>query len=192
MRLGEWCPCDRLVACPSVNSLILSTPRLTLRPFTLEDVDALHSLWNEPGVRKYLWDDEPVPRDRVHWIIDASLKTFETSRLGLWGIFPNAERTLIGFSGFWHFHEPPALELLYGIAPTHWHCGFATEASRALIKYGFHELGLDRIQASTDAGNETSERVMQSLGMTFWKREVTNGRDTIYYAISREEFEESG
>jgi RimJ/RimL family protein N-acetyltransferase len=77
--------------------------------------------------------------------------------------------------------------LLYGIEPAYWHRGLATEASSAILKYGFDELSFKRIEASTDAGNQTSVRVMQRLGMTFWKRELTNGLDTIYYAISLED-----
>jgi [ribosomal protein S5]-alanine N-acetyltransferase len=172
-----------------VKPSILSTTRLTLRPFTLADVNALHRLWNEPGVRKYLWDDEPVSKGRVESIIETSQSIFETEGSGLWGVFPVAEHGLIGFAGFWKFHDPPVLELLYGIAPDYWNCGLATEAANAILKYGFEELPLDRIEASTDAANEASTRVMQRLGMTFWKRELTNGLDTIYYAISREAFE---
>ncbi len=169
-------------------SFIISTPRLTLRPFRFEDNAALHRLWNEPGVRKYLWDDEAVPLDRVESIIQISADTFKASRLGLWGVFPSGDETLIGFAGFWKFHDPPQLELVYGIAPDHWYRGLATEAATAVLKYGFDELSFERIEASTDAGNESSVKVMQRLGMKFWKREVTNSRETIYYAITRDSF----
>jgi ribosomal-protein-alanine N-acetyltransferase len=84
---------------------------------------------------------------------------------------------LIGFCGFWHFHEPPELELLYGIAPDHWHKGLATEAANAMIRYGFDVLRFERIVASTDAANTASVRVMERAGLRFWKREMTNGLD---------------
>ena len=46
-------------------------------------------------------------------------------------------------------------------------------------------LGFERIEASTDALNAASVGVMERAGMRFWKREITNGVDTIYYAVDR-------
>ncbi len=166
----------------------IETGRLRLRPFTLDDVDDLHRLWTEPGVRQYLWDDQVIPRERVESIVESSLASFEAHGFGLWAVQPEAEQLLIGFCGFWFFHEPPKLELLYGIAPAYWNRGLATEAAKAMIKYGFETLSFERIEASTNAPNQASSRVMEKAGMSFWKREPTNGLDTIYYAISRETF----
>jgi RimJ/RimL family protein N-acetyltransferase len=167
----------------------IETARLRFRPFTLDDVDDLHRLWTEPGVRQYLWDDEVIPRERVESIIETSLASFEAHGFGLWAVLPEAEEILIGFCGFWFFHEPPKLELLYGIKPAYWNKGFATEAASAMMRYGFEELKFERIEASTDAANLTSLRVLERIGMSFWKREPTNGLDTVYYAISREAFD---
>lgn len=166
----------------------IETTRLRLRPFTLDDVDDLHRLWTEPGVRQYLWDDEIIPRERAESIILSSLASFETNGYGLWALLTALEDALIGFCGFWSFHDPPRLELLYGITPAYWNQGLATEAARAMIRYGFEELSFERIEASTDAANLASSRVMERAGMSFWRREHTNGLETVYYAISREAF----
>jgi ribosomal-protein-alanine N-acetyltransferase len=167
----------------------IETARLRLRPFTLDDVSDLHRLWIEPGVRQYLWDDEVIPRERVQAIIETSLAQFDAHGYGLWAVISRPEDALIGFCGFWFFHEPRKLELLYGITAQHWNKGLATEAATAMMTYGFAELSFERIEASTDAANLASVRVMEHAGMTFWKRESTNGLDTIYYAISREAFQ---
>jgi [ribosomal protein S5]-alanine N-acetyltransferase len=163
----------------------IETARLRLRPFTLHDVDALHRLWTEPEVRQYLWDGVVITRERVESIINNSVKSFSDHGFGLWAVLPRDENFLVGFCGFWFFHQPPRLELLYGISAAHWHKGLATEAARAMIDYGFRELLFERIEASTDAANVSSSRVMERAGMSFWKREMTNGMDTIYFAISR-------
>jgi ribosomal-protein-alanine N-acetyltransferase len=92
---------------------------------------------------------------------------------------------LIGFAGFWYFHDPPELELLYGLAPAHWGRGFATETAEALIQYGFDTLGWDVIQACTDAPNEASVRVMERLGLHFERRAMINGLDTLVYRLPR-------
>jgi ribosomal-protein-alanine N-acetyltransferase len=100
---------------------------------------------------------------------------------GLWAVLPRDEDELIGFSGFWRFHDPPQLELVYGISSAHWSKGFASEAAQAVMSYGFEQLSFERIEASTDAPNVASVKVMEKLGMSFWKREMSNGLDTIYY-----------
>lgn len=163
----------------------IETARLRLRPFRLDDVDVLHRLWTEPEVRQYLWDGDVIKRERVESMVKTSLKSFADHGFGLWAVLPRDENILIGFCGYWFFHEPPKLELLYGISPAHWHKGLATEAARAMIDYGFRELSFQRIEGSTDAANVSSSRVMERAGMSFWKREMTNGLDTIYFAISR-------
>jgi ribosomal-protein-alanine N-acetyltransferase len=164
----------------------IDTARLRLRPLEAADVDDLHHVFVDAGVRKYLWDDEVIPRERTASIVETSIASFDAHGFGLWAVRRKDDGTLVGFCGFWHFHEPPQLELLYGLAPSAWHQGLATEAAAAMIRYGFDTLSFTRVDASTDGPNVASVRVMERAGMTFWKREMTNGLDTIYYSISRE------
>lgn len=171
-----------------MKSFNIETARLRLRPFTREDVDELHRLFVEPGVRKFLWDDEVIPRERTESVIETSIASFEAKGFGLWAILPQAKDALIGFCGFWLFHDPPQLELLYGLSEAYWSKGLAAEVAGAMLSYGFEQLGFERIEASTDAAHAASVRVMQKAGMTFWKRECTNGLDTVYYAATREAF----
>jgi RimJ/RimL family protein N-acetyltransferase len=141
-------------------------------------------------VRKYLWDDEVISREQTASVIDESISLFKSNGFGLWGVLHRRGETLIGFCGYWFFHDPPQLQLLYAIAPDHWATGLATEAARSVIAYGFEELSFDRIIASADAPNQASLRVMEKAGMAFDKRLYINGLDTVYYAISREEFQQ--
>jgi ribosomal-protein-alanine N-acetyltransferase len=168
-----------------MKSFDIETPRLRLRPFARGDVDELHRLFVEPGVRRFLWDDEVIPRERVESLIETSISLFETKEFGLWAVSPLAEDRVIGFCGFWFFHDPPRLELLYGLSEEFWNAGLATEMARAMLDHGFGRLGFERIEASTDAAHAASVRVMEKAGMTFWKRECTNGLDTVYYAATR-------
>jgi ribosomal-protein-alanine N-acetyltransferase len=92
----------------------------------------------------------------------------------------------MGFCGFRPFFEPPELQLLYGFLPAYWSQGFATEAARAMIEFGFQELGFDRIVASVDAPNIPSLRVLERAGMSFDRRETINGLDTSFYILDRE------
>jgi ribosomal-protein-alanine N-acetyltransferase len=128
--------------------LTVETVRLRLRPLAVADVDDLHRLFTQPGVRRYLWDDEIIPRERTAAVVERSAAWFETHDFGLWALSLKGSTELIGFCGFFHVHEPPQLELLYGIAPEHWNAGLATEAANAMIRYGFDVLGFARIEAA--------------------------------------------
>jgi ribosomal-protein-alanine N-acetyltransferase len=163
----------------------LETKRLHLRPFAAADVDELHDLFTLPGVRRFLWDDEIIPRERTAGVVERSTASFATKGFGLWAVSSKDSQAIVGFCGFWHFHDPPQLQLLYGLGEEHWHKGIATEMAIAMMRHGFDVLRFDRIESSTDAANEASVRVMERAGLQFWKREITNGLDTIYYAVER-------
>ena len=172
-----------------VNIAKIKTNRLTLRPLTLADVDEMHRLWIDPGVRKYLWDDFVIPREKAQEVVAASVTLFKEMGLGLWAVAFHEQSALIGFCGYWYFHDPPELEILYGMAPQHWGNGLATEIARATLQLGFQYLGFGEIVASADAPNAASFRVMEKTGMKFCKRENKDERDTIFYSLSKNDFQ---
>ena len=166
----------------------IETARLRMRPLRPDDLDAFHGIWVDPGVRKYLWDEEVISRERVDTVLVVSTNSFESCGFGIWAMIHRERGALIGFCGFWQFDGGQGFELLYGLAPPYWGMGFATEAARAAIRYGF-EAGLDRVVASTDTENAASLRVMQKAGMGDEKRVVRRDQDQTYYALSREAYE---
>ncbi len=174
-------------ALPSIN-----TARLRLRPCRQDDIDVLHHIWIDPGVRKYVWDDQLIGRQQAAEVVEVSLVQFQQQGHGLWVMRCGRDETCIGFCGFWLFHQPAQLELLYGLVPHYWNRGLATEAARALLRFGFEEHGFTAITASTDVPNTASVRVMEKIGMRFSKRELSNGLETLYYTISRQTFCWSG
>ncbi len=115
----------------------IETERLLLTPLSRDDLDNIHRVWVEPGVRRFLWDDEIISKEHAGEVIDESVRLFEAEGLGLWTVRARDEARMIGFGGFWFFHDPPELQLLYGLTEQNWNQGFATEIATALIKYGF-------------------------------------------------------
>jgi len=83
----------------------------------------------------------------------------------------------------------------YELAPAHWGRGYATEAARAIVAFGFRELGLHRISATCIADNEGSARVLKRAGLRLEGRlrenEHFRGRwwDTLVYAVLAHEWE---
>jgi ribosomal-protein-alanine N-acetyltransferase len=139
----------------------LHTQRLRLSPVSLDDVDLLHAMWRDPGVRRYLWDDVEIDRGTAAAVVAASVRDWERHRYGLWLIHEHDRA--IGFVGFRHSDEEP--ELVFGLLPEAWHRGIATEASAAALDYLFDDLGHAAAWAETDAPNTASVRVLERLGM---------------------------
>lgn len=154
----------------------------------MSDTEAIHRLWNNPQVRRYLWDDEIIPRTQVMSVLAESMRLFNESAYGLWAARFQDGDEVMGFCGYWYFHEPPELQLLYGIAPEYWNKGLATELGQAMLHYGFEQLHFQRITASADAPNVASVRVLEKLGLKFSRRENKNNQDTVFYEISCNEF----
>lgn len=88
----------------------------------------------------------------------------------LWATVSKADDTYIGRCGLYR-PEPGGSSvettgvLAYCIARPYWDQGFATEAARAFVRYGFDVLGLDRIVAGTSPTNKASNTILRRLGM---------------------------
>jgi RimJ/RimL family protein N-acetyltransferase len=105
--------------------------------------------------------DQLVARIRESWA---------TRGFGLWAVERPADGRFLGFTGLalHTFEAPftPAVEIGWRFAAEAWGHGYATEAARAALRYGFGTLGLDEILSWTTVANEPSRRVMERIGMT--------------------------
>jgi ribosomal-protein-alanine N-acetyltransferase len=173
-------------------NVVLNTGRLKLRPIEQSDVDALHALWTDPDVRRYLWADQILPREQVADIVDKSVASFEQEGFGFFALeLAGQSGELIGFCGHRRGGEQDQIELLYGIHPRYWGAGLVAEAAREVLQFGFESCGFDTVVAATDTPNQQSVRVLQKLGMTFEGRREFHGLDTVFYSMTRNEFFET-
>jgi ribosomal-protein-alanine N-acetyltransferase len=165
---------------------ILQTSRLWLRPFAREDVDVLHRMWTDPDVRRYLWDDTIITRDRAAGEVEDSIASFAKNGFGMWAVLLSGATEVSGFGGFRLFGTPPAKkELMYGLAPAVWGHGYATEVVQALLRFGFEQLDEERIWARTDPPNIASRRVMERAGMSYSGREREGDVEVVTYVMER-------
>ena len=133
---------------------IFTTPRLRLTPATMTDhLDALHEHWAHPEVRRFLFDDVPVTRERAAEALGHAL-SMEKEGYGLWPIQLNDSPALAGCAGLvrtstalqYDRSLEGAVEAIVSLVPSLWGRGFASEALGALIDYGFRRKGLAYIQ----------------------------------------------
>ena len=97
---------------------------------------------------------------------------------GLWAVERQDTARFIGYVGLWPAtfpaHFTPSVEVGWRLAADQWGRGYATEAARAALSYGFNTVGLDEIVSFTSAINVRSWRVMERLGM---RRDATGDFD---------------
>ncbi|MEW9550630.1 GNAT family N-acetyltransferase [Nonomuraea sp. NPDC050783] len=146
----------------------ITTPRLTLRPFTLDDLDAVHAYESRPDVTRYLYWH---PRDRDTSREALAKKAIRTAihregdGLDL-AITLRGSGHLIGSALLiWTSREHRQGEIGYVLHPGHHGHGYATEAAREMLRLGFTGLHLHRITGRLDARNTASARVLTKLGM---------------------------
>ncbi|MCC5888169.1 MAG: GNAT family N-acetyltransferase [Gammaproteobacteria bacterium] len=175
----------------------LDTERLRLTPFTMDHLDALHALWTDPDVRRYLWDGEVISRERAAEVIADSERNFAQRGFGFYAMLLGSddstdvavrENEVVGFCGYRVFEDSGEPELLYGILPRYWGKGLVTEAGHAVIRDGFERNGFSRIIAATDTPNQSSVKVMQRLGMVFLKRGKFHGLDTVFFELTPDDY----
>jgi len=172
------------------NGPLITTARLTLRPFGGEDVGELYRLFTDANVRRHLLDDVVVSREWVADEIASSQARFAESGDGLWTLTDHAREGIVGFVGFRPFFDPPEHQLLYGLLPSHWGRGYATEAAAAAIDYAFGVLGQEEVRAASDAPNTASIAVLTRLGMHESLRMSDGARDTVFFRMLASEWRE--
>lgn len=168
---------------------LFETSRLRLHPFRHEDVESLHALWCDPLVRKFLWDDIVIPFEAAREVVAASLASFEQHGFGFWNVALKKTVQALGFCGLRFIEETSEIEILYGLWPKFWGKGFATEASLAVLRFGFETCKLERILAGADPPNVASIRVMERLGMKFDRQTRRSDLPIAYYALTRAEWQ---
>lgn len=158
--------------------MILSTPRLLLRDFAADDWPAVLAYQRDPRyLRLYEWTGrtEADVRAFVNMFIEQQQQRPRT-RYQL-AITRRDDGRLIGNCGIRRSaadsHEA---EIGYELAPDEWGHGYATEAVREIVRFGFEELALHRITAWTVADNTASARVLEKVGLTLEGRLVDKER----------------
>jgi RimJ/RimL family protein N-acetyltransferase len=164
----------------------LETARLRLRPFAPDDLDALCRITADGEVMRYIGDGHPITRAETETNLRNIMATFNRRGFGRWAVEEKAGGALLGYCGLAHPAESPGVELVYMLARRAWGRGLASEASAAVLRYGFEELGLEHVYALTMPGNFRSRRVLERLGMEFLRDDCYYGYACVCYALARE------
>jgi [ribosomal protein S5]-alanine N-acetyltransferase len=154
--------------------IILQTPRLYLRRFTLADAPLIVQLNSKPEVLQYL-HEVPV-KDEAHAteILTNIILPQYQNNLGRWAAHIKGTDEFIGWCGLKYRPEIDETDLGYRFMPQHWGRGYATEAAKYTLEYGFNTLQLKTITGRAHIENTASLKVLEKIGMQYIKDEVVD------------------
>ena len=172
----------------------LYTPRLILRNWRESDHEPFMEMGRDEAVMKYF----PSVLTRLETLstierIEAHQKQYG---YGLFAVERKDNNRFIGYTGLWHptFESffTPCVEIGWRLSKANWNLGFAQEAAKACLQYGFKTLGLKEIYSFTSIHNLPSINVMQKTGMTkagnFEHPKIAEGhwlREHVLYKIKK-------
>jgi [ribosomal protein S5]-alanine N-acetyltransferase len=161
----------------------VTTDRLRLRPFTSEDLEALHSILGDAETMRP--HREPYTRDGVAEWIALNLERYERDGCGFLAVEYRGTGEFLGDCG------PAILDvegdrhvgLGWHIRRDRWGEGFATEAGAACRDWCWANLGVDHLICLIRPENHQSCRVAEKLGMTSWRDTIRGGLVQVVYRI---------
>jgi RimJ/RimL family protein N-acetyltransferase len=168
----------------------LSTARLRISPFTLDDAAFIVELLNDPGWLQHIGDRKVRTLDDAQrYLREGPLASQQRHGFALSAVRRHdaaTEATPIGMCGLIRREGLDDVDIGYAFMPAARGQGLAREAAAAVLRHGFEHLGLQRIVAITSPGNATSVRVLESIGMRYERRLQLPGRDdeSLVYAAT--------
>lgn len=160
------------------------TPRLVLRPPSAEDLDPFVEIHEDPEVMRFI-TVVGVPGGRTSaWRMLATLiGHWHLRGYGQWAVVEKATGDVIGRVGLWNPEGWPGLEVGWVIRRSRWGKGFATEAAREAVRYGFEVVGADHLISIIRPDNNRSIRVAEKIGEKYERPYLVDGVESHVYGI---------
>ena len=179
-----------------IDSALIETERLELRPMTIGDVDEYLELHRDPEVARFLGE---MDRELAIRRLEIDARTWHERGHGLFKVTHRDDERFLGRIGLRYWAQFDEVELGWTLRSDEWGHGFATEAATAVATWGFEKLPVPYLTANIEPSNARSIAVAERLGMTRMREDVLNGIPAIggtivdgvgcvIYAVRREEW----
>lgn len=159
------------------------TLRLVFREFdAASDGENAYRLNLDPEVLRYT-GDQPFAsvEDAAHFL--RNYPDYRKNGYGRWAVLEKESGEFLGWCGLKR-HPDHTIDIGYRFFRKHWGKGYATESAQSCLTYGFEVLGLDEIIAHVERNNIASVRVLEKIGLRYWKDETYDGMgDCLIYRI---------
>ena len=147
---------------------VLETERLRLRPFTFEDEAAVFALASDPEIARFVrFEAHRTPAD-TRAFLELAFEHYKRGDPFALAILRRPDDRVIGSCGFVsQAPERHTAEIGYWLGQAYWGKGYAVEAARALMRFGFEQMHLERVEAKCFLENRAGQRVIEKLGMKY-------------------------
>jgi RimJ/RimL family protein N-acetyltransferase len=146
---------------------VLESPRLVLRGWRESDLAPFGALNDDPAVMEHF--PKRLTRAESDAFVARIADHFAEHGFGFWAVEAPGAADFLGFVGLayprFQSHFTPCVEIGWRLAREHWGLGYAPEAARAALRFGFEQIGLDQIVSFTVPANLKSRRVMEKIEM---------------------------
>ncbi len=168
-----------------LDTCIIETERLLLRKFEIIDARFFLKLNSDWEVMKYTGDDAFENLEEARDLIK-NYDHYDQFGYGRWTVVLKEDQMPIGWCGLKNHPDEGYIDLGYRFPQKSWGKGYATESALACVEYGFNTLEMNEIVGRTAQANKASIRVLEKVGMTFWKAAPCKGiEDSVYYRITK-------
>ncbi len=143
----------------------LTTDRLTVRRFTIDDLDWLAELYSDAEVTRFLGGTKD--RESVEVMLRVRILDYyaQNPGLGMWVTLERSTGDRVGFHLLSNIQGETIIQVGFGLVKSAWGKGFGTEMAAAVLAYGFTDLALPRIVAIASLDNLASQHVLLKIGL---------------------------
>ncbi len=145
-------------------SSTIETARLRLSPLGERHLDDYAAMLADPASTRWIGDGQPLDRTGAWRSLAMLIGHWQLRGYGMWALELKEDGRFIGRAGLMYPEGWPDVELGWMLRPEYRHCGYATEASRAILDFAWSKLDLKRVISLVRVGNEASDRVADRLG----------------------------
>jgi ribosomal-protein-alanine N-acetyltransferase len=172
---------------------LIETARLKLRLPVPGDVESIHSIWSDPEVMKFI----PIilfrTREEIGEFIPLSIQRWKERGFGIFAVTDKETDQMVGYCGLQYLDNTTEVEIYYGFSKDSWNKGIATEAARAVMRFGFEELNLESIAGVTHPDNIASHNVLEKIGMAKTEENrIVYDTECAYFVVPRENYSSNG
>ena len=170
--------------------IFVETERLILREIIPEDRNGLFAIDSDPDVNIYLGRNPVENIEQSDDLIKFIRKQYIDNGIGRWAMIEKNTNNFIGWTGLKLVRELTNnhidyYDLGYRLNKNYWGKGFATEAAKASLQYGFNTLDLNEIYAIADSQNVASRNVIEKVGLKYIETFTNGDTDHDWFEIQK-------
>ena len=168
----------------------LRTERLSLTDLVDSDFAAMHVMDSDENVMRYIGGAQTRSFDDYHAFITQRLSLWIGERFHMWAMRLHGSEHFLGWAMIKLIRDTPHVEVGYRMPPLSWGKGYATEATRAALAYGFNVAGFGELTAVTHPDNAASQHVLTKCGLTRDGTLNYNGGGEIpFFRLTQQDYE---